>query len=661
MKRENGHFGLGSLLVILVLFSFLIATCITSVSAAEKVLDANLWIKKTADRSNYYNEENITYTIYYGNEPGASKAENVVIVDNVRSDVEILSADPPASAVIGNNLTWDIGTLGPGQSGSITLLVKKPVIELEFKEDSTISGTGFVNVNKKISTLTGNESLKNTATIMSVGVFGQKLSSVTVWLNYKGIIKSMEHGSGYYKEVQRSSLDNKIGNVKLNKELSAQHKTIEVSLPSEKTLKLSSLWSDRTYASTDDNKTSNSVVDEYNYMDSINKETSYNLIANGISYSSKGNFSGGIAHFGYNGKDSNSNKDAARISETYHGSFRTEQSLDSYGTTPAYKKTSSGTGFVSSEKVVSCDLRSFEQGSGSYDSAEAIQAGTIQKNTTLVYMPNDQLAGASKIRYASKWGEAMYSRDAGKGTEILNRISSADLVQMDALMSSTYLSVTGRFNGTNYLKARAFADITNSTDESLRLEQVYVGNYSMYTTIGMGSVEYSYPHINLTKKVLVQNDNIFTYRIWINNDGNKALKPVAVVDLMPEGATFISSTIRPSVQGRIVSWTLQALPPGDTRIIDIKVALASISPSVINRVQAAGRYQNRTIASEASSSPYDIIGQNLTLESIEFDEASSTGDWRPPSCFSLNGTIIGCEYYIEEYYNNLTDECGDLP
>ena len=663
MRREKERCGLGSLLAILVLFLFLGAASLTSVSAGENVLDENLWIEKTADKSNYHNGENITYTIMYGNRPGAPKAENVAIID-ILPDVEILSVDPPADTLKGNNLTWYIGTLGSGQSGSITLLVKKPDIELEFKDDSTISGDGFVNINKKISTITEKESFSNTATIFASyeGVLGKKSSSVTVWLSYKGNIKSMEHGSGYYKEIQRSSLNNTIANVKLDKDLFARHKAIKVRLPGEKTMELSSLWSDRTYAWTDDAATSNSVVDEYSYMNSIDKKTSYNLIKNGISYSSIGNFSGGIAHIGYNRKDSGKKKDAAYISETYHGSFQTKQSLDSYATSPTYKKSSSGIGFVSSEKVASCSMRSYEQGSGSYDSVESIQADTIQKDMKLVYMPNDQLAGASKINYASMWGGVMYTRDSEKGHEILNRISSADLVQMDALMSSTYLSMTGRFNGTNYLKARALADVKNSTDEAFKLEQVFRGYYNIDTTIGMGQIKYSYPHINLTKKVLEQNDNIFTYRIRINNDGNKALKPVAVVDLMPEGATLISSTLKPSVQGRIVSWTLQALPPGETQIIDLKVAQASISPSVINMVQAAGRYQNRTIASEAASSPYDTIGgQNLTLELIELNEASSTGDWRPPSCFSLNGSIIGCEYYINQYYNNLTDECGDIP
>ena len=185
-----------------------------------------------------------------------------------------------------------------------------------------------------------------------------------------------------------------------------------------------------------------------------------------------------------------------------------------------------------------------------------------------------------------------------------------------------------------------------------------IGDYHMDTAISFGqALKYAYPHINLTKRVLSRDGNTFVYRIWVNNDGNKTIGPVAVVDLLPEGASFISSTLKPSVQGRIVSWTLQVLPVGQTQTIDLKAWLADISPNVINRVQAAARYENRTIISKAASSPYDTIekSKEITNESIELEEATSTGEWRPPACFLLNSTMISCEKEIDAYYNNLSE------
>jgi uncharacterized repeat protein (TIGR01451 family) len=234
----------------------------------------------------------------------------------------------------------------------------------------------------------------------------------------------------------------------------------------------------------------------------------------------------------------------------------------------------------------------------------------------------------------------MYARNPEIGSEILNQISFADYVQKDAIMSPSYLSFTGRFDGTDYLKAKKL-NVTDGS-EPIKLEQLLIGDYHMDTAISFGqALKYAYPHINLTKKVLSRDGNTFVYRIWVNNDGNKTIGPVAVVDLLPKGASFISSTQKPSVQGRIVSWTLQVLPVGQTQTIDLKAWLADISPSVINSVQAAARYENRTIISKAASSPYDTIekSKEITNESIELEEATSMGEWLPPACFLLNSKL----------------------
>ncbi len=625
-----------------------------------------LWINKTADKSIYAEEENVTYTIKYKNN-GVSAAKYVTIIDAL-PDVEVVSMSPSADYVAENNLTWDIGTLVPGQSGSITLEVKQPkTFNSNFDDDSGVSGNGFVNIWKSLSTHEEINTLCNTATIS--GIYEDKRypsvsSSVTVELGARSVanIKNKEHGSGYYRESQSSKINNTIPSIRLKKDLSARYEPVALSLPENKVQRISSKWSDCTSASTNENGSLNSVVDENRYMDLINRDTSYDTRNSEITYSSQGNFSGGIAHIGYTKRAAGSKKDTTYISETYHGSFQTKQSLDSFKTSPTYKKEASGTGFVSSEKIASCSLRSNELGSGSYQSAESIQGGSIKKIITLVHMPNNQLAGASKIRYDSKWSEAMYALDTEKDTEILNRISSADYVQKDALMSSSFFSMTGGFNGTNNLNARALEDAMNSTGESFRLDQVLIGSLRLDTTIGLGqSLKYVYPHINLTKRVFHQDDDIFTYRIWINNDGNETLGPVVVVDQIPVEATFISSTLRPIVQGRIVSWTLQALPPGETTIIDLKISLESISPAVINRVQAVARYQNRTILAEAASSPYDTIDGMTTNESIKLEDATTYGDWKPPSCFYLNSSMTGCGTEIDDYYNNLSDNCSDIP
>jgi len=61
----------------------------------------------------------ITYTITYKN-IGTNYATNVVITETYPPEVEYVSADPEPNT--GNN-QWTIGTLAPGEGGTITVTV----------------------------------------------------------------------------------------------------------------------------------------------------------------------------------------------------------------------------------------------------------------------------------------------------------------------------------------------------------------------------------------------------------------------------------------------------------------------------------------------------------------------------------------------------------
>jgi len=651
--------------VFLILFLVLCAYPIQMASARDELSGVDLWINKTANKSVFDQYDSIIFTINYGNK-GQTTAKNVIITD-IMPPLEIIHMSSTPDSIIGGNLTWLVGTVDPGENGSIVLMVEPPKTpNMDFREDSSVSGNGFVMVRKKISTIEENNTITNEATISvsSNGISRLSSSSVTVKLVIKpnaGFV-SQEHGSGYYQEVSRSSLNNTIHDIKLKKELSSQHNAVDLSLPRNRTVKLNSLWSDSNSVWTDDLNVENSVIDESRYMDSIEESLSYSVYGNNIMSSATGNYSGGIYHIGYRNKESESKDDAAYISESYHGSFETTHQLDAFKSSPTYKRESTGLGFVSSQIALGSDRRTGEYGSGYYASSMSIQADSTEKNMTAKYSPVDGQAADAAIKYRTMWHESMYTRDAEKGSEILNEISSADYIQKDALMSTTYLSMTGKFNGTNYLKARSVADPGNSTREAFRLEQTLTGSYQMETTVGLAqSIKYSYPHLNLTKRVLKEDGNIFTYRIWVNNDGNVTLMPVVVVDLMPVGGSFVSSTLKPSsLKGRVISWTLQALPSGETQIIDIKLSIDSVSSAVVNWAQGVGKYLNRTVVSDASASIYDTISaEETTSENVTVEPAGSTGDWVPPSCFALNSSMTTCECDFDEYYNNLTDDCPD--
>ena len=293
-------------------FAFLIFFLVLSiyfiqiVSARDDLSSVDLWINKTANKSSYNQYDDIIFTINYGNK-GRTKAENVVVTD-IMPPLEITYVSRSSNSIIDNNLTWMIGTLDPGENGSIVLMVEPPKTpNMDFREDSSVSGNGYVSVRKKISTIEENDTITNEATISasSNGVSSLSSSSVTVKLVIKpnAGFASQEHGSGYYQEKSRSILNNTIHDMKLKKELSSQHKAAELSLPRNRTVKLSSLWSDSNSVWTDDPDLTHSVKDEYRYMDSINESVSYSVYGNNIMSSATGNFSGGIYHIEYRNKN----------------------------------------------------------------------------------------------------------------------------------------------------------------------------------------------------------------------------------------------------------------------------------------------------------------------------------------------------------------------
>jgi uncharacterized repeat protein (TIGR01451 family) len=81
---------------------------------------------KTADVTTADPDDEITYTITYEN-VGTGVATNVKITDTIPADVEFVSSTPNYTSVSGNTYTWDIGTLNPGDSGTITIVVKVKV------------------------------------------------------------------------------------------------------------------------------------------------------------------------------------------------------------------------------------------------------------------------------------------------------------------------------------------------------------------------------------------------------------------------------------------------------------------------------------------------------------------------------------------------------
>ncbi|TET89464.1 MAG: DUF11 domain-containing protein [Methanomassiliicoccales archaeon] len=94
---------------------------------------ADVWVtapvmefSKTVDNRTADPGDQLIYTITYKN-VGTGVATNVKITDTIPADVDFVSSSPAYSSVSGNTYTWDIGTLDPGEGGTITITVKVKV------------------------------------------------------------------------------------------------------------------------------------------------------------------------------------------------------------------------------------------------------------------------------------------------------------------------------------------------------------------------------------------------------------------------------------------------------------------------------------------------------------------------------------------------------
>jgi uncharacterized repeat protein (TIGR01451 family) len=95
----------------------------TGTNAVLNIRKANLTVSKTGPSSADLGTD-ITYTINYGNSGGAA-ATNTVIVDTVPANTTFKSATG-GGTLSGSTVTWNLGTLAAGASGSVTMTVTLP-------------------------------------------------------------------------------------------------------------------------------------------------------------------------------------------------------------------------------------------------------------------------------------------------------------------------------------------------------------------------------------------------------------------------------------------------------------------------------------------------------------------------------------------------------
>src|SRR5262249_49212480 len=74
----------------------------------------------------------------------------------------------------------------------------------------------------------------------------------------------------------------------------------------------------------------------------------------------------------------------------------------------------------------------------------------------------------------------------------------------------------------------------------------------------------------------------FTYTVTATNQGQLSATNVVVTDTLPVGATFVSATDNPTVNGRILTWSLGTLAAGASRVLTVTVHAPPLADPLLN-------------------------------------------------------------------------------
>lgn len=269
-------------------------------ASLETLVIHSLWINKTTDKTSYGQGENITYTIRYGN--SAPIAATKVMVTDYLPEVTLISVSPPENNRSDNRLIWGPKTLKANESGTIIIIAQIPKkANATFYETSQVNGVGYAYVRKELSTEEGEEIAHKQSgdnrVLLSSQIPGiRQFICNPDWLTRHQYLEP-EHGSGTYKESEKSSLFQENKSVSLDKVMFASYEPTTSMLPGDRSLEYDSLWSDRT--DVENRLLLDKVSENYQYADTLNKSSSFQADMNQTVYDSQVDMVSGMARIKY--------------------------------------------------------------------------------------------------------------------------------------------------------------------------------------------------------------------------------------------------------------------------------------------------------------------------------------------------------------------------
>ncbi|HOV82944.1 MAG TPA: hypothetical protein PLQ01_09765, partial [Methanothrix sp.] len=586
-------------------------------------IPSDLTVTKTADKTTAYRGEDITYNITVC--AVGDTFTNVILWDVLPAGVELVSASPATSSS-SSTLSWFVGTLGPGQCSEVTVVVRVPVVDINYDMEQGVQGEGFVNVHNDYDTHQGPESVTNCAyakgNISNTDLIVQASSCATTAIVDPGTeLKRRESGSGTYESDEVTAMRTENKSIHTAASLSAVYRPTTFNLPSGRSITYGSKWTDKSKAI--NTITGATMNEEYTHATSIDRDRSVDIDDNGTTMKTEVTFEGS-GHIGVLKKEEPDSHPkvtpAYEATEDYVGRFNVTETADEYGSGVRSNKSVTGYGYTAVDKRVSDSQRTYESGTGSYESDEIIDTSVnyIAKDINLVHGPTSySYTPDLTVSQDMKWNEGMWSK-SGKlmGGELLagNRSCPVRPVQTyDCNKSIPAVSYIGeRYSSLDYLKKeteaiglnemntnasfsgmaeyKVKATDTNRTGK-IDNEELYVGQYGITRKVRLGGVsKYDRPHITVTKEGNLTEDHVAGYVIYIENDGTTTLSPVNIRDMLPPGTEYIYSSMRPSsLTDGEVSWSVPALGVGSSLEIELELNITEFAPDdIVNRVQVCG-------------------------------------------------------------------------
>lgn len=584
----------------------------------------SLYVRKKADKMAYAAGEIVNYTILYGNDL-AVNADDSVVTD-VLPDMEYVLAEPSPTVVKGNVLLWSIGKIPPKASGKIRLYakVKENPSEISFKSSESISGYGYVKFDQRLNTAQKPDRLTNyvniTASYLGVPETDESFATVALSDALGTELNIIGHGSGSYSRDDEAELLSRNKTIRVKTRLKERYSRTSFALPHGRSLGYDSKWSEAQCAR---NRVTRASIDErYTYATRIDRDSSIELDKNGSTLVSETSFEGA----GHVGMLKQSNKDSIptpkeapiyESQENYLGSFKVYTKFDEYGKNVNSNRSVSGSGFVSSDKRIGKNQRSYESGTGNYRIKDLIQTQTN-------YMDKDIGVSYGPVGYAytrdvyvnlqDKWKEGIWSKSGQsiqKGSSsssssnpssfIGEEFSQADyLKKKTAVRGQNEMMTDAEFSG----KAEFNVNKNSLLEriEGVALYDEHIGKFQISRNVKISGVaRFDEPHISVSKvgRMEPAGGTFVSYIITVVNDGNRALGPVYVLDLFPPGTEYVYSSLRPSEQnGSYARWTLLDLGIGASTTIELKLNMTEGAGNLVNRVRASGSYDGRWISGE---------------------------------------------------------------